>query len=390
MEAEKAFSECENLRKHVELQREEIKKLEGKVREVASNMAVLREQNQCLRKQAMEAEKAVSECENLRKRVELQREEITELEGIVIEDASNMAVLREQKECLRKQAMEAEKAVSECENLRKHVELQREKTKKLEGKVREEASRMAVLREQNQCLRKQTIDAECAVYECENLRKHVVFLQREMKSMTEEKGNILNGVIELGMLAMFFLEYQTSQSKLDFQINAKRQLEKDLEHLEHERKRPLKKIKLLEEAMISPSTSHPAESAPRRLIAESPAPVDIQRPKLSDPEDDMLTHSLQVTMADEKECDDQLMTNLTSNHWTNHLSPDSPSLEGIEKLERKLREASSNTAVLREQTQCLLKQTKEAEKAVNKCTRVEKYFEFLQRSRGPERSGSFT
>ncbi|XP_066997801.1 cold shock domain-containing protein CG9705 [Anabrus simplex] len=30
-------------------------------------------------------------------------------------------------------------------------------------------------------------------------------------------------------------------------------------------------------------------------------------------------------MTDQKECDDQLMTNLTSNHRTNHLSPDSPS-----------------------------------------------------------------
>ncbi|XP_067004019.2 E3 ubiquitin-protein ligase TRAIP [Anabrus simplex] len=207
------------------------------------------------------------------------REEIKKLEGKVREEASNVAVLREQTQCLRKQTKEAEKAVNECKNLRKHVEFLQSVQSVVNGTT-EDVEDMV-----NNC--------GVSLESVKSLATFVCVLRKEMKSATEEKRNLLKRVREVEhKLAVSSMEYKKLQNELDSQINAKLQLEKDLEHLEHERKRLLKKIKGLEEAMMSPSTSHPAESALRRLIAESPAPVDIQRPKLSDPGDDVLTLSL--------------------------------------------------------------------------------------------------
>lgn len=71
----------------------------------------------------------------------------------------------------------------------------------------------------------------------------------------------------------------------DLKLNSKlnKQLEDDLQHLEHEKKSLQKKIHDLEKAISSPSGKNPRDSALQRLILESPIPEAVKIPRLTDP-----------------------------------------------------------------------------------------------------------
>ena len=80
------------------------------------------------------------------------------------------------------------------------------------------------------------------------------------------------------------------KEKLNEEVNLKsklnKQLEDDLQHLEHEKRSLQKKVSHLEKAISSPSGSNPRDSALQRLLLESPIPEVVRRPKLTDPAED--------------------------------------------------------------------------------------------------------
>jgi hypothetical protein len=87
------------------------------------------------------------------------------------------------------------------------------------------------------------------------------------------------------------------KEKLNEEVNLKsklnKQLEDDLQHLEHEKKSLQKKVCDLEKAISSPSGRNPRDSALQRLLLESPIPEAVRRPKLTDPaEGDSFTSTM--------------------------------------------------------------------------------------------------
>lgn len=76
------------------------------------------------------------------------------------------------------------------------------------------------------------------------------------------------------------------KEKLYEEVNLKsklnKQLEDDMQHLEHEKRSLQKKIRDLEKAISSPSGKNPRDSALRRLILESPIPEAVKVPRMTD------------------------------------------------------------------------------------------------------------
>ena len=76
------------------------------------------------------------------------------------------------------------------------------------------------------------------------------------------------------------------KEKLNEEINLKsqlnKQLEDDLQHLEHENRSLQKKVYDLEKAISSPSGRNPRDSVLQRLLMKRPIPEAVRRPKLTD------------------------------------------------------------------------------------------------------------
>jgi len=79
------------------------------------------------------------------------------------------------------------------------------------------------------------------------------------------------------------LEKEKLNEEVSLKSKLNKQLEDDLQHLEHEKRSLQKKVSDLEKAISSPSGSNPRDSALQRLLLESPIPEAVRRPKLTDP-----------------------------------------------------------------------------------------------------------
>jgi hypothetical protein len=93
-------------------------------------------------------------------------------------------------------------------------------------------------------------------------------------------------------------EANFEKEKLNEDVNLKsklnKQLEDDLQHLEHEKRSLQKKVYELEKAISSsPSGRNHKDSVLQRFLPESPIPEAVTRPKLTDPaEDDSFTSTM--------------------------------------------------------------------------------------------------
>lgn len=106
---------------------------------------------------------------------------------------------------------------------------------------------------------------------------------RELQTETDKKRRIANKLKENDKeLTQARTEIYKLKAELKTLLESKEHLEQDVKHHEEEVRSLQKKIKKLEEAIVSPTASK--NSALRRLIAESPAPADFKRPRLSNPD----------------------------------------------------------------------------------------------------------
>jgi chromosome segregation ATPase len=82
------------------------------------------------------------------------------------------------------------------------------------------------------------------------------------------------------------LEKKKLNEEISHKSKLNKQMEDDLQHLDHEKRSLQKKVSDLEKAISSPSGSNPRDSALQRLLLESPIPEAVRRPKLTDPAED--------------------------------------------------------------------------------------------------------
>jgi chromosome segregation ATPase len=117
---------------------------------------------------------------------------------------------------------------------------------------------------------------------------------REMQAASEKKRELRDRLrVYLRDLSAANLEKIRLNEDLNLKSKLNKQLEDDLQHLEHEKRSLQKKIRDLEKAISSPSGKNPRDSALQRLILESPIPEAVKIPKLTDPaETDTSTSTL--------------------------------------------------------------------------------------------------
>lgn len=115
-----------------------------------------------------------------------------------------------------------------------------------------------------------------------------------MQAASEKKRELRDRLrVYLRDLSAANLEKIRLNEDLNLKSKLNKQLEDDLQHLEHEKRSLQKKIRDLEKAISSPSGKNPRDSALQRLILESPIPEAVKIPKLTDPaETDTSTSTL--------------------------------------------------------------------------------------------------
>ena len=110
---------------------------------------------------------------------------------------------------------------------------------------------------------------------------------REVHAASDKKRDLRE---RLRMCQRDLSEVNLEKEKLNEEVSLKsklnKQLEDDLQHMEHEKRSLQKKLSDLEKAISSPSGSNPRDSALQRLLLESPIPEAARRPKLTDPAED--------------------------------------------------------------------------------------------------------
>lgn len=117
---------------------------------------------------------------------------------------------------------------------------------------------------------------------------------REMQAASEKKRE-LRDRLRIYHRDLSAANLEKNRLNEDFNLKSKlnKQLEDDLQHLEHEKRSLQKKIHDLEKAISSPSGKNPRDSALQRLILESPIPEAVKIPRLTDPaETDISTSTL--------------------------------------------------------------------------------------------------
>lgn len=117
-----------------------------------------------------------------------------------------------------------------------------------------------------------------------------------MKNLTDRRKDLRDS---LRGLEIDLRKANNEKDQLSSQVSAltlaNKQLEEDLKHLENTKKSLQKKIEKLEEAIMSPTEGNPRDKALRRLIAESPAPEGLKKPRLTNPSSEFLTPSRLVS-----------------------------------------------------------------------------------------------
>ncbi|XP_023721311.1 E3 ubiquitin-protein ligase TRAIP isoform X2 [Cryptotermes secundus] len=117
-----------------------------------------------------------------------------------------------------------------------------------------------------------------------SLATYVSVLKREIQAASEKKRDFRDRLkIYHRDLSAAILEKNRLNEDLKLKSKLNKQLEDDLQHLEHEKKSLQKKIHDLEKAISSPSGKNPRDSALQRLILESPIPEAVKIPRLTDP-----------------------------------------------------------------------------------------------------------
>jgi septal ring factor EnvC (AmiA/AmiB activator) len=107
---------------------------------------------------------------------------------------------------------------------------------------------------------------------------------REMQAASDKKRDLRDRLrICQRDLCAANLQKEKLNEELYLKSNLNKQLEDDMQHLEHEKRRLQKKVHDLENAISSPSGKNPRDSALRRLILESPIPEAIKVPRLTNP-----------------------------------------------------------------------------------------------------------
>ncbi|KAK7864307.1 hypothetical protein R5R35_009561 [Gryllus longicercus] len=193
--------------------------------------------------------------------------------------------------------------------------------KRLKGEVKSSESNMYILKEQFNVLKKRNEYLEPVLTERERLQKEVQFLRNietVIKGSSEEVDEILNDYGDsseatkslLTFTSVLKKEMQTTaakkkelstklreaesknfslagqvrrlEEKLKGQEEQNRNLLLEVNHLVEERASLKKKLDALQQAVISPTASHPCASALKRVLAESPAPDYLKRSCLDD------------------------------------------------------------------------------------------------------------
>lgn len=120
------------------------------------------------------------------------------------------------------------------------------------------------------------------------LQLHVLWARpiifREMQAASEKKRDLRDRLrIYQRDLSAANLEKERLNEDINHKSKLNKQLEDDLQHLEHEKRSLQKKIRDLEKAITSPSGKNPRDSVLQRLILESPIPEAVRIPRLTDP-----------------------------------------------------------------------------------------------------------
>lgn len=107
---------------------------------------------------------------------------------------------------------------------------------------------------------------------------------REMQAASDKKRDLRDRLrICQRDLSTASLQKEKLNEELNLKSKLNKQLEDDMQHLEHEKRSLQKKVRDLEKAISSPSGKNPRDSALRRLILESPIPEAVKVPRLTDP-----------------------------------------------------------------------------------------------------------
>ncbi|XP_033610383.1 E3 ubiquitin-protein ligase TRAIP isoform X3 [Cryptotermes secundus] len=198
------------------------------------------------------------------------REEIKTLEVKIRSLESSMSVFKDQIRYLRLQNKAAEDAQEEAKKLRKELETLKSIQIIVQGTTAEVED---------------MLDKHGDSYDSrKSLATYVSVLKREIQAASEKKRDFRDRLkIYHRDLSAAILEKNRLNEDLKLKSKLNKQLEDDLQHLEHEKKSLQKKIHDLEKAISSPSGKNPRDSALQRLILESPIPEAVKIPRLTDP-----------------------------------------------------------------------------------------------------------
>jgi len=110
---------------------------------------------------------------------------------------------------------------------------------------------------------------------------------REMCAASHQKQNLREQLdICLLNLSAANSEKEKLIEEINLQSKLNKQLEDDLQHLDHEKRSLQKKLYEFEKAVSSPSGSNPRDSVLQRHLLESRVPEAVRRPNLNDPTED--------------------------------------------------------------------------------------------------------
>jgi len=127
-----------------------------------------------------------------------------------------------------------------------------------------------------------------------NLIFYGMIIFREIRAVSDQKRNLRK---RLRMCQRDLSAANFEKEKLNEDVNLKsklnKQLEDNLQLLEHEKRSLQKKVYEREKAISSPSGRNHKDSVLQRLLLESPIPEAVRRPKLTDhAEDDSFTSTM--------------------------------------------------------------------------------------------------
>lgn len=219
-----------------------------------------------------EKKKLKEEMETYQKKAELLKDEVKRLKHEVQSSETNVNTLREQFHILKRRNKELEPVLQEVENLRKQIEF----FKKIETVVKGTSEEVDDL-----------LNEFGSFDSINSLLTFTSVLKKEMEMTTSKKKELSNKLHEAES-KVFSLTVQLRRLKDEMVAQRKEsdQQQEELRHMSEECASLQKKVRSMEEAMMSPTTSHPCAGALKRLLAESPAPDTLKKGCLDTPEEE--------------------------------------------------------------------------------------------------------